>query len=100
MVWNGRGIFRRRIYKIMTEREIDDLDLVLISQAVWNKWVHEVAPKVAKLMARAHIHPNQVPEEQGRVEEDGSLTIFVRFPDGKEVGMRVPPGQWAWKQAN
>jgi hypothetical protein len=33
-------------------------------------------------------------EEQARVEDDGTLTIFVRLPDGGEVACNLPAAEW------
>lgn len=79
--------------------EIDDLDLVLLTPAVWRAWAFEVAPRAAALLAAAG-YTGPIPDERGRVEADGSLTIYVALPGGGEVGMSVPSGQWAWKQAH
>ena len=32
--------------------------------------------------------------EQARVEDNGSLTIFVRMPDGGELACNVPAAEW------
>lgn len=80
--------------------EIDDLDLVLLSPAAWRAWAYGVAPRAAEVAAALGLQPDQIPIERGRVEEDGSLTIYVVFPNGIEVNMSVPPDQWAWKQAH
>ncbi len=42
--------------------------------------------------------PKNIPDEQGRLESDGSLTIFVSLPNDVEVSMNVPKGHWAWRQ--
>ena len=81
-------------------KKIDDLDLVLLTPEVVRVWKFEVAPRAAAMCAAAGIKPTQIPDERGRVEEDGSLTIYVALPGGGEVGMSVPPDHWAWKQAH
>ena len=79
--------------------EIDDLDFVLLTPAVVRAWKEEIAPRAARELATAG-YTDSIPDEQGRVEADGSLTIFVALPGGVEVTMSVPAGQWAWKQAH
>jgi hypothetical protein len=37
----------------------------------------------------------RIPDEQGRIEDDGNLTIFVALPDGREIALRVPREHWA-----
>jgi hypothetical protein len=79
--------------------EIDDLDLVLLTPAVVRAWSDEVAPRAARLLAAAG-YRGPIPDERGRVEEDGTLTIYVALPGGGEVSMSVPAGQWAWINAH
>jgi len=78
--------------------EIVDLDLVNISPSVYQRW-HEIARRaVEDLAARGvTIRPADIPDEEGRLEDNGSFAIFVVLPNGEEVNMRVPPGQWAWR---
>lgn len=77
--------------------EIDDLDLVLLTPAVVRAWVNEVVPRAVSLLIAAGMSPDSIPDERGRVETDGSLTIYVSLPGGGEVGMSVPPSQWTRK---
>lgn len=74
--------------------KVIDLATVLISPAVYRAWLEVVSNAVPRLLA-AGIDPRQLPDEQGRIEDDGSLTIFVVLPNGGEVSMPVPKGQWA-----
>jgi len=80
-------------------KEIDDLDLVLLTPAVVREWTDEIAPRAAALLA-ASGYQGPIPDERGRVEEDGSLTIYVALPGGAEIGMSVLSLEWAWKQAH
>ncbi len=80
----------------MKKNKIDDLDLVLLTPAVVRAWVLEVVPRAMSLLAAAGVSPDSIPDERGRVEADGSLTIYVALPGGTEVSMSVPAGQWAW----
>ena len=42
------------------------------------------------------VDPTQISDERVRLEDDGTLTIFVTLPSGGEVAMGVPVGHWAW----
>ena len=39
-----------------------------------------------------------VPDGQARVEEDGSLIIFLEIEGVLSVELSVPLGHWAWRQ--
>ena len=81
----------------MKEEKADCLDFVLITPTVFRVWMNEVVPHaVSELIARG-ANLDSIPDERGRVEEDGSLTIYVDLPGGIEVKMSVPPDQWDWK---
>ncbi|MBI4138005.1 MAG: hypothetical protein HY482_00195 [Candidatus Wildermuthbacteria bacterium] len=69
-----------------------DLDMVSISPAAYQAW-QEFARRVAGVMNEMRIVPQEIPDEQARVEDDGGLTIFVRLPPG-DVSLRIPAGQW------
>ena len=72
-----------------------DLDQVNISPAVHNAW-QGMARSIADIVRRLGISPDEIPDEKARIEDDGSLTIFVELPIG-EVSLRVPPDQWAYR---
>lgn len=76
--------------------QIIDLDQVNISSAVYQAW-QALAKHFAEIAVLLGIPPDKIPDEQGRIENDGSLTIFVELPNIGEVSLRVPPGQWAWR---
>jgi hypothetical protein len=76
-----------------------DLDEVLITPAVWRAW-HARTQRAALMLRRTmpDTPSDDIPDEMGRVEVDGRLTIFVPLPDGSEIAMTVPPGAWARRQ--
>lgn len=75
---------------------IIDLDDVLLSPVVFDAW-HEFARRIAEQLKLLGVSdPSQIPDEQGRVNDDGTLTIFVTLPNG-EVSMVVPKEHWAYK---
>jgi hypothetical protein len=81
----------------MSDENVIDLDEVLISPVAFREY-HEFAKRIARALGESGLMPNpeNIPDEQGRVEADGSLTIFVRLPNGIEVSMRVPKEHWQW----
>ena len=74
-----------------------DLDDVMISPAAFGAW-NEFAKRIAEQIRLLGVtDPSQVPDEQGRVNPDGSLTIFITLPNS-EVSMTVPKEHWAYRQ--
>ena len=69
-----------------------DLDCVNISPAAYQAW-QEIAKRVAIIASQLHIESEEIPDEKARVEDDGSLSVFVQLSIG-DVSLRVPPGQW------
>ena len=79
--------------------KIVDLDTVILSRDAVVAW-HAMVPQIGTIFIALGMKSGKdIPIEQGRVEEDGTLSIFVPLPNGKgEISMRVPPDQWARKQ--
>ncbi|MFZ2886341.1 MAG: hypothetical protein WA021_00805 [Minisyncoccia bacterium] len=80
--------------------DIIDLDDVAISSAALAAW-HGVAQRAAAFCHQVGVRSEDLPEEQGRLEQDGSFSVFVKVktPSGGEVdfSLPIPPGQWAWR---
>ena len=78
--------------------DTDDVIPSLAAVAAWN----EVAKRAAVFCHTLRVPEDQLPEEQIRLNADGSLSIFVvvRTPSGGDVtfDMNVPVGEWEWKQ--
>lgn len=74
--------------------KIIDLDHILISPVVYVAWQAIVRQATAEIVKRG-IELKDIPVEQARVEDDGSLTIFVDIPRLGEVSLTIPPDQWA-----
>lgn len=74
-----------------------DLDDVLLSQATYYAWqkLAESAFPAAGILGVTD--PSQIPDEQIRVNTDGTLTIFVTLPKG-EISMVVPVSHWAYRE--
>lgn len=77
-----------------------DLDLVFVEPEVIQAWKNEVAPRLVELFIILGVPLESVPLERGKIEEDGTLFVYVSLPTVGRVGMRVPSSQWAWKQAH
>ena len=74
--------------------EIIDLDHILLTPRAVNIWM-ALAEHVARAIQGLEIDPSTIPDEQARVEEDESLTIFVELPDGKgEISLSILPEHW------
>lgn len=73
-----------------------DLDDVMLNPAVFDAW-NEFGKRIAtQLQSLGVTDPNQIPDEQGHINTDGSLTIFVTLPNG-ELSMNVPSGHWSYR---
>lgn len=75
--------------------EVIDLSRIMLSQDAVTAWT-ELAQRLGATLQTLRIDAKDIPDEQGRIETDGNLTIFVELPGGKgEISLRVPPGAWA-----
>lgn len=75
--------------------EIVDLDQINISPDVCRAWLEKVRETIDRILASgAKLNPEEIPDEQARLEDDDSLTIFVVLPNGEEVNLKVPPNHW------
>ncbi len=79
-----------------------DLDQVSISPEIFTAW-HELAGRVAVVLAQMvemgrEIPP--IPDKRTRVNDDGTLTVYVEIPGVLMVSMDVPAEQWAYGNPN
>lgn len=81
----------------MAEKK-DIADQVMISPAVLAAW-HELAMRVlAPLLSSQQIRPEEIPDEELHLRDDGELEVVAILPRGLgEVRMHVPRAQWTWK---
>ena len=79
------------------DKKVIDLAETLISPAAFHAY-SDFAKRIVLALAAGGlaVDPKKIPDEQGRVEKDGSLTVFVKLPNGVEVSMSVPKDHWAW----
>ena len=73
-----------------------DLDDVAISPAAFAAW-QAAAAVAAKALAARGIPVSDIPDEQGLWLAGGELEIFVEVADNR-ISMKIPPGQWQWRQ--
>ncbi|MBI3952722.1 MAG: hypothetical protein HY336_02075 [Candidatus Doudnabacteria bacterium] len=73
-------------------REID-LDEVMLSIETVRGWLAKVRESGPLLKG---LDPEEIPDERCRVNDDGSLTIFVVLPGG-EVSMDVSRSHWTYR---
>ena len=76
------------------------LDGIMLSSAATSAW-HEMASRVATALqhiSRVRGATPSIPDERARVNDDGTLTIFVNIPDAICVSMDVPAGHWGYWQ--
>ena len=71
----------------------DILEQVVLSEQVVTEW--RTACKKFR-QANQDILPEDVPDEQAHMNQDGSLTIFVVLKNGSELRLPVLPKDWAW----
>ena len=76
-----------------------DLDNVMLSEETVVAWSATVS-RIARAIITAGIEREEdIPLEQARIEDDGTLTIFIALPsDVGEVSMSVPAGHWTRRQ--
>jgi len=54
-----------------------------------------LAESVTHYFLEAGVAADDVPAEKARLDENGDLIIFIIIPNGTEVGLVVPDGEWA-----
>jgi hypothetical protein len=100
------GFSSWEVYRVQSKEttvaEIIDLDNVMLSAEAAAAW-HEMAGRMSLALSQLqalgrNIRPEEIPDEQGRIEKDGSLTIFVEIKNVLSISMPVPPDHWARKQ--
>ncbi len=76
-----------------------NLDEIMLSQNVVAAW-HEMAVRATLFILYTKRKKREVfiPDERARINDDGSLTIFVNIPGVIEISMRVPPDEWTYRQ--
>ncbi len=81
--------------------KIIDLDRVMITVSAAVRWNQLAITAVRTMRQHKKLTAKQaaeMPDEQGRLNEDGSLMLFVQLPNGSELSLRLPPNEWEWRQ--
>ena len=86
--------------KNLSPGDIVDADDIVPSSAALVAW-SETTLRAAMFCHSLEIAEKDLPEEQVRLEADGSLTLFVviQIQSGGQVtfDLTVPPSEWRWK---
>ena len=72
-----------------------DLDDVLLSPAAVAAW-QEMAVRIAS--ALQGVQPSDIPDEKACINDNGTLTIYVKIPGNADISLDVPTDQWAYRQ--
>jgi hypothetical protein len=71
-----------------------DLHKIVLTKEMLSAW-SVLANIVGSAIAEAGISPDEIPDEQAKIESDGSLLIYVDLPQNiGKVSLRVPPEHW------
>lgn len=76
------------------------LDGVVLSTAAVVAW-REIAAQAAITLQRLgemRAKTFSIPDERARINDDGTLTIFVNIPGAIDISMDVPAGHWDYRQ--
>lgn len=76
------------------------LDAVMLSEAAVAAW-HEMAGRFAvalQYIGKMRGKEIPIPDERARVNDNGTLTIFVSIPGTTELTMDVPADHWSYRQ--
>lgn len=74
-----------------------DLDDIMLTPAVVAAY-SELAKRIAIALQERINDASSIPDERVRMNDDGTLTIFVNIPEVIDVSMDVPADQWAYRQ--
>ena len=73
----------------------DVIESINLSAHAIEAW-HKAIPELLRA-CRAHgiTDPDAIPDERARVLDDGALLLYVCSPDGHDIGIKIPAGQWS-----
>ena len=77
------------------EIDLDDVGLSPAAVAAWQEMAGRVGDVLRQISAMRGGERFAIPDERARVENDGTLTIYVSIPGIAEIAMTVPVGQWS-----
>jgi len=79
---------------------MDILELIDITPRAFAAYQAFVRRLVRALATIDKITPEEIPDEQAKEQEDGSLLVWIDLPQGKRVEFVIPKGDWAWHNRN
>lgn len=78
------------------EIDLDDVVLSAVAVAAWQEMAGRIGRALAQISAMRGGEKFTIPDERARIEDDGTLTIYVSIPGVlPEVSMVVPVGHWS-----
>ncbi len=72
----------------------------MLSHAATQAW-HALASRVADTLEHLQQMGREIPaipDERARINDDGTLTVFVDIPGVLNVSLQVPAEQWTYGQ--
>lgn len=78
------------------EADLETIILSLEAAEAWNGLANNVAAALRNLECLADKWL-LLPDERARVNDDGTLTIFIRIPGVLECSLEVPSEHWAYR---
>ena len=88
------------------KKQIIDLDHVLISPVIYNRWMRMLpshCEKIIRMYKEKDItfSPSKIPDEQFRADKDGNGEIFIEIPEiGFYASIDVGPKEWSFIGSN
>lgn len=76
---------------------INTLDKVMLTEQAVSRWYAYIASNEVNQKLRG-LNSKLIPDEDARINADGTLTIFVLLPDGDEVSLNLSASDWGYRQ--
>ena len=76
---------------------INTLDKIMLTERAAKKWLSYISSTEVDRKIQG-FNPKLIPDEDARINADGTLTIFVLLPNGDEVSMTLASNDWGYKQ--
>ena len=71
------------------------IDRITLAPGGIECWHRELPGFLAVSAAHGITDPDAIPDERARVLDDGGLLLYVCSPDGHDIGIKIPAGQWS-----
>lgn len=79
------------------EIDLTAVMLTAVAGAAWHQLAGRVALGIEQLKRMGRDIP-PIPDERARVEDNGTLTIYVSIPNVLDVSLSIPADQWVYRQ--